>query len=383
MLDIIAMPFGYLMKFCCFIAPNYLISLALFTLIIQAALCLIFGIKQQKNSIKQAKLGPKVAAIRKKYAGRNDQVTLQKQQQEIMELYQQNGTSQFGGCLPLLIQMPIILALYQVITHPLRFICGVGMNDKNVLLDAVRAFAGKVDAVKNALGGDIDLSKLNVNQTSAAEYEIIRHINAGGQDFSGQLAGIKMPQFELSINGNVIFDLSDIPTVALNLLILIPILIFITTLASQFITRKFMYQDPMVKEQQNSGAMKIMTYSMPLLSVWIAFKVPAAVGIYWIYRSVFATLQQIVLTLCMPFPKYTEEDYKAAERELNSTKRPKKKSNSQSLPSGEKKRSLHHIDDEDEEVAPAPKKEKLIEVEVRPEDAPVMKEDKGVKYEKK
>ena len=122
---------------------------------------------------------------------------------------------------------------------------------------------------------------------------------------------------------------------------------------------------------------------MPLLSVWISFSVPAAVGIYWIYRSVFATLQQIVLTLFMPFPKYTEEDFKAAEREMNSTKRVKKKSTTQSLQSGEKKRSLHHIDDEDEDVAPAPKKEKLIEVEVRPEDAPVMKEDKGVKYEKK
>ncbi|MBQ8914917.1 MAG: hypothetical protein IJ046_01915, partial [Clostridia bacterium] len=92
---------------------------------------------------------------------------------------------------------------------------------------------------------------------------------------------------------------------------------------------------------------------------------------------------QIILTLCMPYPKYTEEDYKAAEREMNSTKRAKKKSNTQSLPSGEKKRSLHHIDDDDDEPAPAPKKEKLIEVEVRPEDAPVMKEDKGVKYEKK
>ena len=68
---------------------------------------------------------------------------------------------------------------------------------------------------------------------------------------------------------------------------------------------------------------------------------------------------------------------------MNGTKRPKRKTNTSNLPAGEKKRSLHHIDDEDEEAAPAPKKEKLIEVEVRPEDAPVMKEDKGVKYEKK
>jgi YidC/Oxa1 family membrane protein insertase len=379
MLDFIAMPFGYLMKFCCWIAPNYLIALALFTLIIQVALCLLFGIKQQKNSIKQARLAPKVAALRKKYAGRTDQVTLQKQQQEIMDLYQEHGTSQFGGCLPMLIQMPIILALYQVIRYPLRFICGVGMNSKEAILNVVKTFAEKEEAIRATLPANVEFDKLTTAHTSNAEYAIIKHLANGGADHTGELSDIILPQFEMGP-----LDMSQIPTVGINLLILIPILIFVTTLASQFITRKFMYQDPAVKEQQNSGTMKIMTYTMPLLSVWIAFGVPAAVGIYWIYRSVFATLQQIILTLCMPFPKYTEEDFKAAEREMNSTKRTKKKSTVQSLQNGEKKRSLHHIDDDDEDVAPAPKKkEKLIEVEVRPEDAPVMKEDKGVKYEKK
>lgn len=383
MLDIIAMPFGYLMQFCCWISPNYLVALLLFTFIIQLALCLIFGIKQQKNSVKQATLGPKVAAIRKKYAGRNDQVTMQKQQQEIMDLYQENGASQFAGCLPMLIQMPIIFALYQVIRYPLRYICGVGMNDKNLLVNVVRKFAENVESVKAAIG-NVELDKITVKHTSNAEYEIIKYLNGGGDtsflkgadfDYTGEIADVILPQFEMGS-----FDMSQVPTVGINLLILIPILIFVTTMASQFITRKFMYQDPMVKEQQNNPSMKIMTWSMPLLSVWIAFGVPAAVGIYWIYRSILATLQQIILTLVMPYPKYTEEDYKAAERELNSTKRAKKKTNN-NLPSGEKKRSLHHIDDDDEE--PAPKKEKLIEVEVRPEDAPVMKEDKGVRYEKK
>ena len=88
-LHYIALPFGYLMKFCCWISPghNYIVALIFFTIIIQVLLCLIFGIKQQKNMQKQARLAPKAAAIRKKYAGRNDNVTKQKMQQEIMALY--------------------------------------------------------------------------------------------------------------------------------------------------------------------------------------------------------------------------------------------------------------------------------------------------------
>ncbi len=388
MLDILAMPFGYLMKFCCYIAPNYLISLALFTLIIQFILCLIFGIKQQKNSVKQALLAPKVAAIRKKYAGRNDQKTMTEMQSDINKLYEENGYSQFGGCLPMLIQMPIILALYQVIRYPLRFICGVGMNDENLAVQVVKNFAGKIESVANAIPKGIELDKLNFDHTSNAQYEIIKYLNENGLEGSSKLLeGVEvsvLPRFGIGP-----FDLSAVPTFDLkhlSVLLLVPVLVYLTTVASQLITRKFMYQDPAMKQQQNSGSMKMMTYAMPLLSVWIAFSVPAAVGVYWIYRSVFATLQQMILSFVMPYPKYTEEDFKAAEKEMNSTNSKKKKKNTDnsSRPAGEKKRSLHHIDDDDDDAPLPPKKEKkTIEVEIDPANAPKMKDDKGVKYEKK
>ena len=78
--DYLIVPFGYVMQFCCWIFPNYLAALAVFTVLIQLLLCLIFGIKTQKNSLKQAALAPKVAALRKKYAGRTDQATRLKMQ---------------------------------------------------------------------------------------------------------------------------------------------------------------------------------------------------------------------------------------------------------------------------------------------------------------
>ncbi|MBR6676721.1 MAG: YidC/Oxa1 family membrane protein insertase, partial [Clostridia bacterium] len=98
--DYISMPFGYLMQFCCWISPghNYLIALIYFTIIIQAILCLLFGIKQQKNMIKQASIAPMAAALRKKYQGRDDPKTRQQMQQETMELYQKYGYSPLSGC---------------------------------------------------------------------------------------------------------------------------------------------------------------------------------------------------------------------------------------------------------------------------------------------
>jgi hypothetical protein len=90
---------------------SYLAGICLFAIVIEI-LMLPFAIKQQKNSIRQATLRPKEMAIRKKYAGRNDQVTMQKMQQEIQEFYQRENFSPYSGCLPLLIQLPIIMALF-------------------------------------------------------------------------------------------------------------------------------------------------------------------------------------------------------------------------------------------------------------------------------
>ena len=152
--------------------------------------------------------------------------------------------------------------------------------------------------------------------------------------------------------------------------------------------RKFTYQDPMMKEQQNSGSMKFMMYSMPVLSAFISFSLPAAVGVYWIYRSIVATIQQIVLFKLIPPPQFTEEDYKEAERAIKGKEIRKKKdySNVERDPNAPKKRSLHHIDDEDEETAPAPVKnesKKESSYVGDPADAPKMKDDKNSHYEKR
>ena len=134
------MPFGYLLKFLNFIVGNhYILALLLFAILVEILL-LPFGIKQQKNSIKQAKLRPKEMAIRKKYAGRDDNPTKQKMSMEIQELYQKEGYNPMGGCLPLLIQLPIIIALYNIVMNPLKYICGLSEETISSIIEVVKSF---------------------------------------------------------------------------------------------------------------------------------------------------------------------------------------------------------------------------------------------------
>ncbi|MBO5754907.1 MAG: membrane protein insertase YidC, partial [Clostridia bacterium] len=113
-MNVIALPFAFLMRIFNQLTGSYAIALLLFALVVKIVM-LPLSIKQQKTQIRTAKLRPKLAAIEKKYAGRTDRKTLEKKQQEIMELQQKEGVSPLGGCLPLLIQLPIILILYGVV----------------------------------------------------------------------------------------------------------------------------------------------------------------------------------------------------------------------------------------------------------------------------
>jgi YidC/Oxa1 family membrane protein insertase len=107
-------PIGWIINFCYDLIPNYAIALLIFTIVMKLIL-FPFGIKQQKNMIRQAKLRPKEMAIRNRYAGRTDKATQQKMQQEVMKLYQDENYNPASGCLPMILQLVIIFALYGVI----------------------------------------------------------------------------------------------------------------------------------------------------------------------------------------------------------------------------------------------------------------------------
>lgn len=386
--DIIRIPIGWILQMCYKLVPNYMVALLLFALVMQILL-LPFAIKQQKNSIKQARLAPKIAAIRKKYQGRNDQKTQQAMQQETMDLYQRENFNPAGGCLPMLIQMPILFALFRVITQPLRYLCGIPQESVNMLLQ-------KAELVNEA-GKTIEQGVLYPQIT------LIQRLRDMGEAGATAFAeGVEKFSYEALPNftffGGTI-DLSKAPKDAgiWSWMMLIPVITVVAMIVSQMITRKFTYQAPETKDAQNNMSMKIMLYGMPFLSGYFAYMYAAAIGIYWIFRNILSFLQQMILAKVMPIPHFSEEEYKAAEKEILGSKG-KKKSNNPADPNKPKVRSLHHIDDDDDDYVSDGKVTRYDEDDdttesssktstlngspVSPEAAP-MKEDKGRKFKKK
>ena len=296
---------------------SYLLALFIFALLVKIIL-LPFGIKQQKNSIKQANVRPKEMAIRNKYRGRNDQRTQQKMQTEVMELYQQEGYNPASGCLPLLIQLPIILILYKVITHPLQYICGYTTDMIN-----------KIATYLNEIG----ITGLTVKDGIYSGYDIklISHFKNnldGINEALGELGQVDMsaiPNFSFfGLGGNDYLAMTPQENI-LSLLLLVPVLNFIFTLLSTYVTRKLTFQ-PM-QDQQSQGSMKVMNIFMAGMTTFIAFTVPAAIGIYWLFNNLLGMLQQFILAKAMPLPKFTEEDFKRAEKEFLGKSGNKKETN--------------------------------------------------------
>lgn len=332
-MDFITIPIGYILKFFSNICGNsYILAILLFAILTELIMALVFGIRQQKNSIKQARLRPKEAAIRKKYAGRDDKPTQQKMTQEIQELYQKEGYNPMGGCLPLLIQFPILIALYNIVIDPLKYICGLSQD--------------AVAQVANIIGMD----------TSRGTMAMLGPIEKMGYEAFQNIEGFTPEVFENMPNLTVfgILDLSVMPSECMNLeaiktvsgwlVLLVPVLTFLSYFFSMKLTRKFSYQPVTDTQQSQMGCSnKMMDITMPLFSVFISFGVPAALGIYWIFKSLLGIVKQIILYYAIPLPKFTEEDYKAAEKEVfarvDKSDRVEK--------SGKVVRSLHHIDDED------------------------------------
>ncbi len=348
---------------------KYVFGLFLFAIVVEIIM-LPFGIKQQKNSIKQAKMRPKEMAIRNKYKGRTDQATQQKMTQEIQKMYQDEGFNPMSGCLPMFIQLPIILALYQIVIDPLRYVLGKAAS----LSTALTTYCTTAKAA-GGLGLEIGTGKGTIELLSQAGSNIdglksFSYFSNATDCYNALTSNVTMPDFSLfGIN------MGAIPTFK-SILVLVPILTFVFYFLSMKLNRKFSYQ-PAVQDAQTGCSNNMMDITMPLMSVYIAFVVPAAVGIYWIFKSVLSTIKQFIISKAMPIPVFTEEDYKAAEKALKGkNKQEKRPAGERVRADGQKVRSLHYID-EDDEPLPPPVPDKVEEpVQKKPEESKPAEEKK-------
>ena len=358
--------FGAMLAFFESITGGYAFALVLYAFVFKI-IFLPFSIKQQKNQIAMAKLSPKIALIRAKYKGRTDQRTMQKQQQEIMELQQSEGYNPLSGCLPLLIQLPIILLLFSVITHPLSFIAKTTdafdkddkekivisvynevtlhsneideLSDlsKNPEIDIINAIYAFVDNDVKVDGKKVDLSQYPGYTTKEERIAIIETL---GLDYD------TVPNFKLwGVN------LAEQPKLTnLSILCIIPFLAAAAQWVSMYLTRKF-NGNPMMQQAQDAQAqasMKMMDLMFPALTLFMAFGFSGMLGLYWTFQALLGLLQSFILAKAMPLPKYTEEEIK----EMHKAQKKIEKEQREIAKSQPKYRSLHYIDDDDYDVLP-------------------------------
>ncbi|MBR2467012.1 MAG: YidC/Oxa1 family membrane protein insertase [Clostridia bacterium] len=325
-MDFIYNAFGAMLKFFTSISGGYYAVALIFYALVFKIVFLPFAIKQQKNQIKMAKLTPKIELIKAKYRGRTDQVTMRKQQEEIMQLQQQEGYNPLSGCLPMLLQLPIIIWLYKVIRMPLTYI--MGMSDVDVI-----NFWNKFNP-----------DNLYQNQTfnQIDQIHLVSQMKDAGMTAVG---GEALPNFTLFG-----FDLGIEPSDMFWPLILIPVFAAAFQWFQMWITKKVngnanavVGQDP-----QTGASMKIMDIIMPLITLFIAYGFSAMMGLYWIFQSILGIAQTLILAKVMPMPRYTEEQLKAMRKEQKAVEKAQKSL----LKQNPKYRSLHYIDADDYDDLP-------------------------------
>ncbi|MBQ8528628.1 MAG: YidC/Oxa1 family membrane protein insertase [Clostridia bacterium] len=313
---------------------SYALALLLYALLFKIVF-LPFSIKQQKNQIKMAKLTPKIELIKAKYKGRTDQATQQKMQQEILEFQQKEGYSPLSGCLPMLLQLPIIIFLYNIIRNPLSYICNLGDEAVQKIHQIV------TNAEKLADFKSIDQIGLigKINEFLAGE-------NAAQLgEWSEQLAN--RPDFTLF--GSV--NLAATPSITnITWITLIPLIAAALTWLSMFLSRKWNGNANAVQGQdaQAQASLKMMDLVMPAMTLFIAFGFSGMLGLYWIYQSALGILQTFILSRAMPLPKYTEEELKEMKRQQKAAEKAQKAA----LKEVPKYRSLHYIDEDDYDELP-------------------------------
>jgi len=292
-------------------SANIGVCIILFTIIVNI-LMLPLTVKQQKTSKLTAVMQPEIKAIQKKYSGKNDQQSQARMQAEINGVYEKYGTSMTGGCVNLLIQMPILFALYQVIYHIPGYVPQVydlldplakeiqGISN----FASIPEFTAIVDALKmskldfSVTNNVIDfLYKLNPSQWTSLEeifptlVDLIRSTSAALEPLNSFLG----------------INLATSPWQGFkpNWAWLIPVLAGVT----QWLSTKFMMQNPTTangEEDPTATSMKTMNTMMPLMSVVFCFTLPAGIGIYWIASAVVRTIIQIFINM-----KYKDMDVDA------------------------------------------------------------------------
>ena len=321
----IAKVLGYLMNAIYVFMDKFLniqnvgLTIIVFTIVIYFCL-LPLTYKQQKFSKMSQIMNPEIQAIQKKYKNRRDQASVQAMNEETQAVYQKYGVSPSGSCVFMLIQLPILFALYRVIYNVPAYITSVkntfdgvvtGIMGTSGYQDTMNSFLETVSQKNSVFRG----ITLNFSGTSQQAHDSIIDVlykctsdnwTLLQDKFSGLSDVISSTQstvehFNNFLGINIVYSPKTIITTSAHeghyLLIILALLVPILAALTQFLNIRLMPQAASNGGQQEAmaGQMKMMNYMMPLYSVFIVFFLPVGVGIYWIAGSVIRSFQQFLL----------------------------------------------------------------------------------------
>ncbi len=285
--------FGKCMGFLMDVLNNqYFIAIVIFTVVTRLVL-LPLNIRQQRSAAKTARLQPKIQKIQKKYANVNDPQARVKMNEEMQDLYAREGHNPMNmGCGTMIFQMVFLMGIVGIIYYPISYVLGMsGFND----------FANEISEFIKTLGYD----KVNYLQLSILEnWEALK--DGLMQNFPQLFTSDAVSQIETFRQGMYIgnLDMTAIPHWKDGIIVIVPIISFLTSFGSTVVSMLIQKKNNPAASQQ-MGQMIMMSLMMPFFSLYIAFKVPAAVGFYWIISNCVAILQQLFIAKFFP-PKRSQ-----------------------------------------------------------------------------
>ena len=295
----ICVPFAWLTRLFYSLTGSYGLALILFTLVVKLVI-LPFQLKGKKSMLRMNRMQGKMKDIQTRYANNK-----QRQQEEMANLYAQEGVNPMSGCLWSFLPFPILIALYAIIRQPLRYLMGLSVDTISAITDAATKLGYTV-----AEGGQ------------AAAYEQIylaKFVHQNWDSFQGQFDGLINLDYnflgmDLASQGSQLFKqitTGGWPVIGVLLLpVIATALQFLMTLIS-------------MKATGNAAGSqgKMMMYLMPLMTLWMGYILPAALCVYWIANTAFATIQEQVLNKYFNKILDREEtDKERAKREARAAK---------------------------------------------------------------
>ena len=293
--DIVTVPFGWLLSVLYDFTNNYGLALIFFAVIVKVIL-LPLTAKGKKNSMKMSRLQPRLSEIQQKYAG--DQV---KMNEEMQALYKRENVSMGGGCLWSFIPLLILFPLYNVVRGPIQYMLGESAEVAAQIVEIIKTNAPEA-FTKNAYYDQMIAAPMIKDFVEQIK-EVLPNISPD------TLQGVNFDFFGINLAANPQWKVWadtwawDWPHIGA---LLIPVLSAGSQMVSMLVSQKMnnsvitnekgLEDKEAAKKSQANQSMKMMMYTMPLMSLYIGFTFPAAMSLYWLIQGLVSMVIDVILT---------------------------------------------------------------------------------------